>query len=133
MEKLRLISEEERKHKNKDPYQRFIKENETNIVTGRIFEQNPLISFVVPVYNVPDDMLTACIDSIIGQTYKNWELWLVDDFSSWESVREVLHSYETTPGVHVIYRTENEIFPKQQMMELQKQVVNTSHLWTVMM
>lgn len=99
--------EEERKHKNKDPYQRFIKENETNIVTGRTFEQNPLISFVVPVYNVPDDMLTACIDSIIGQTYKNWELWLVDDFSSWESVREVLRSYETTPGVHVIYRTEN--------------------------
>ena len=67
----------------------------------------PLISVVVPVYNVTSDMLHDCIDSVIAQTYQNWELILVDDYSSWENVRQVLAKYETQPRVHVIYRKEN--------------------------
>lgn len=40
-----------------------------------------LISVVVPVYNV-EDVLHFCIDSILNQTYKDFELILVDDGST---------------------------------------------------
>ena len=38
----------------------------------------PLISVIVPVYNV-EKYLAKCIDSIIAQTYTNLEILLVDD------------------------------------------------------
>lgn len=41
---------------------------------------NPLISVIVPVYNV-ERYLNQCIDSILAQTYKDFELILVDDGS----------------------------------------------------
>ena len=40
-----------------------------------------LISIIVPVYNVRE-YLKKCIESIIGQTYKNLEIILVDDGST---------------------------------------------------
>lgn len=42
---------------------------------------NELITVVVPVYNA-ENYLSECIESIIKQTYKNWELILVNDGSS---------------------------------------------------
>lgn len=42
---------------------------------------NPKISIIVPVYNV-ESFLTQCFESIIKQTYDNYEIILVDDGSS---------------------------------------------------
>ncbi|XOQ25504.1 MAG: glycosyltransferase [Mitsuokella multacida] len=42
--------------------------------------KNPLISVVVPIYNV-EKYLDHCVTSIINQTYKDFELILVDDGS----------------------------------------------------
>ena len=41
---------------------------------------NELISIIVPVYKV-EKYLEKCVKSIIGQTYKNLEIILVDDGS----------------------------------------------------
>jgi len=38
------------------------------------------ISVIIPVYNT-EKYLPKCIESVIGQTYKDWELLLVDDGS----------------------------------------------------
>ena len=42
--------------------------------------KRPLISVIVPCYNV-ERYLKKCVDSILNQTYKNLEIWLVDDGS----------------------------------------------------
>ena len=42
---------------------------------------NELISVIVPIYN-SEQYLAECIDSIVGQTYKNLEIILVDDGST---------------------------------------------------
>lgn len=41
---------------------------------------SPLISIIVPVYNV-EKYLDRCVESIVSQTYKNLEIILVDDGS----------------------------------------------------
>lgn len=41
---------------------------------------NPKISIICPVYNV-EKFINKCVDSIIEQTFKDWELILVDDGS----------------------------------------------------
>lgn len=40
----------------------------------------PIVSVVVPVFKV-ENVLHYCIDSILNQTYKDFELILVDDGS----------------------------------------------------
>ncbi len=44
------------------------------------YNEQPELSIVVPVYNVAD-YLEECVESIINQSYSNWELILVDDGS----------------------------------------------------
>ena len=39
---------------------------------------NDLISVIIPVYMV-EAYLTACVESVLAQTYQNYEVILVDD------------------------------------------------------
>ena len=41
---------------------------------------NPLISIIVPVYNA-EKYLSKCLDSIVAQTFDDWECILVNDAS----------------------------------------------------
>lgn len=43
-----------------------------------VFDRMVKISILVPLYNTPESFLTAMLDSVIDQTYENWELCLAD-------------------------------------------------------
>jgi len=50
----------------------------------------PVISLVVPVYNVPAQFLEACVVSVIRQNYPFWELCLCNDASTDPATLDVL-------------------------------------------
>lgn len=91
----------------KNEYDTWMEENEKDINKVETLAYNPLFSLVIPVYNVVDEQLIACIESVKNQTYKNWELRLVDDASSWENVRKVLGKYSAEKNIFIHYRSEN--------------------------
>ena len=39
----------------------------------------PLVSVIVTVYNIGEQLLTRCLDSILKQSYNNLEVIIVDD------------------------------------------------------
>ena len=53
----------------------------------------PLISIVMPTYNVPEAYLKDAIDSVIRQSYTNWQLCIADDASPEPHVSNILQQY----------------------------------------
>lgn len=52
---------------------------------------SPKISIVIPTYN-REKVIARTLDCIIAQTFKDWECFVVDDFSS-DNTRELVDSY----------------------------------------
>jgi glycosyltransferase involved in cell wall biosynthesis len=68
-------------------------------------ETKRTFSVIVPVYNV-EQFLNQCIDSILKQTFQNFELLLVNDGSSDSSVA-ICQSYQETDDRVVLLHQEN--------------------------
>jgi len=65
---------------------------------------NPLVSFVVPCYRLAH-LLRECVDSILRQSYANFEILILDDCSP-DNTPEVARSY-TDPRVRYIRNDSN--------------------------
>lgn len=50
-------------------------------------------SIILPVYDPPVNLLAECIDSVIAQIYKNWELCIVDDCSKNPVILNLIQNY----------------------------------------
>lgn len=71
-------------------------------------EYEPLISVVMPVYNVEEKWLRLCIESVVAQLYTNWELCIADDASPAPHIKAVLDEYAARDErIKVVYRPEN--------------------------
>lgn len=66
---------------------------------------NEFYSFIVPVYNT-EDYLGRCLDSILNQTYKNFEVICVDDGSTDNSL-SILKFYERKDFRIKVYSQKN--------------------------
>ena len=60
----------------------FPDEEQRRIEEETVFDNPVKISILVPLYNTPEPFLREMIESVLYQTYKNWELCLADGSDS---------------------------------------------------
>jgi len=72
------------------------------------FVTRPLISVVIPTFNTDERYLRECIESVLNQSYKDFELCIADDNSSKSHVLKVLNEYAAKDKrVKVVARKKN--------------------------
>jgi len=65
----------------------------------------PLVSIIMPVFN--SRWLKEAVESVLAQTYQNYELILVDDCSTLPAVLEMLERLKAAPKVKIIRNSRN--------------------------
>jgi glycosyltransferase involved in cell wall biosynthesis len=58
-----------------------------------VFEYMPRLSVVIPAYKTPERFLSAMLDSLLAQSYTNWEVCVADGSPRGEGVERVLKRY----------------------------------------
>mgnify|MGYP004569934311 FL=1 len=92
---------------NQSSYLKYLEEQRKNIERKEL-KYRPLISFIIPTYNVSKPLLKECLDSLLNQSYDNFEICISDDHSTLEETIEVLKEYEQKyDQIHVAYRKKN--------------------------
>jgi glycosyltransferase involved in cell wall biosynthesis len=81
-------------------YQQWIYDHEPDknaLARQKVESENlpdkPLMSIITPVYNPSPEVLRDTINSVLAQTYPNWELCLANGGSTMPGVREVLDEF----------------------------------------
>ena len=77
-----------------------------DIFKEKFIMDNPLISIIIPVYKA-EEYLNRCLDSILAQTYTNWECLLIDDGSS-DSSGSICDEYAANDSRFRVFHKENE-------------------------
>lgn len=73
------------------------------------FEYSPLISVAVPAYRTPEKFLVQMIDSLLAQTYGNWELCIANGSPEDSAMKKVLEEYTKKDSrIRVSELTENK-------------------------
>jgi GT2 family glycosyltransferase len=96
-------------------YQSWVRSNTlTDLMRSEIrqaiskLESKPLISIILPVFNVDERWLRRCLDSVLGQLYPNWELCIADDHSTAAHIRPILNEFAQKDGrIKVMFRDAN--------------------------
>lgn len=108
---LRLVTGQQVMH---PPYSKWLKKyNAQKLTTEQLqkqilsWENKPLISVAIPVYNPDLKYLEEAISSVKNQVYSNWELCISDDYST-AKTRELLKKHQLEDSrIKVHYRKEN--------------------------
>ena len=71
-----------------------------------VFAKRVKISILVPLFNTPENFLREMLDSVLNQTYENWELCLADGSDNGhKSVGEICQEYAKADGRgRIVYR-----------------------------
>ena len=104
-----------RKYREKRNYQkwlgiRLLSDTDRELLRREIenLSHQPLISIVMPVYNVGEKWLRRCLESVLNQIYENWELCIADDCSPSPHIRRVLEEYVARDKrIKVVFRETN--------------------------
>ena len=91
----RLFKIQENRRNNLENYKIWMQKNEPNeeILSeqrNHKFEYSPKISIVVPMYNTQSTFLNELVESVVNQTYDNFELCIADGSDSADESRDRL-------------------------------------------
>ncbi|MGD9944451.1 MAG: glycosyltransferase [Burkholderiaceae bacterium] len=92
----RVADWRERLHRSldtSDGYDDWILDAEARAEPLPRLTDGPLISILLPVYNIGEAWLRRCLDSVLAQRYEAWELCIADDASTQAHVSRVLDEY----------------------------------------
>ena len=96
---------------NQKSYLKWIEDNNEELKIEKL-KYNPKFSIIIPVYNVKKQLLSECLESILNQSYSNFEICIADDNSSLEETILTLKEYEKNPQIKIEYRKENGMISK---------------------
>ncbi len=63
---------------------------------------NSLISIIIPTYN-SERYISETIQSVVNQTYSNWELIIIDDGST-DSTAQIIQKHFSDPKIRYVYQ-----------------------------
>ena len=66
----------------------------------------PKFSIIVPIYKV-EKYVSQCIESILAQTYKDFEILCVDDCGNDGSIKIVENFAQTDSRIKILYQDKN--------------------------
>lgn len=95
MRLLKVYKQYKEEHKKKE-----------NIKLYKFNEEAPLVSVIIAAYNC-DKYINQCIDSLLNQSFKNFEIIVVDDGST-DRTYSILNEYKTKNKNLYIYRQKNK-------------------------
>jgi glycosyltransferase EpsE len=67
---------------------------------------HPLVSIVMATFNEPVDFITEAIESILHQTYNNWELLICDDSTNADTIDAINQLANTDSRIKIIRKSE---------------------------
>lgn len=106
VEKLKLLHINYRSEKVPAQYiEKYQKEKEKILLQIEEYEQGELISIIVPIYNV-ENYLRQCLDSIMSQTYQNFECLLIND-GSLDNSADICREYVSKDSRFRYFEKEN--------------------------
>lgn len=95
MRLLKVYKQYKEEHKKKE-----------NIKLYKFNEEAPLVSVIIAAYNC-DKYINQCIDSLLNQSFKNFEIIVVDDGST-DRTYSILNEYKTKNKNLYIYKQKNK-------------------------
>ena len=89
-------------------------------MTNNPIKEQAFVDIIVPNYNKAE-FLEEAINSVITQTYKNWHLYIVDDYSNDDSTK-VIKKFLNLENVTVIklYKNKGPSFCRNYAMRISK-------------
>ena len=64
---------------------------------------SPLVSFIIPYYNA-GVTIQETVDSVFNQTYKNFDIWIVNDGSTDQLSIDKLKEFEGNEKIHILHQ-----------------------------
>ncbi|MDD3475165.1 MAG: glycosyltransferase, partial [Candidatus Dojkabacteria bacterium] len=97
-----------------NPYEYWLQKNKITktrkkaiLLELQKLKYKPLISIVMPVYNIDVKWIKKAVKSVKNQIYPNWELCIADDASTNPQLIKYLKSLEKDPKIKITFREKN--------------------------
>ena len=92
----------------RNDYLKWIRTYEARLAPAAVHGAGPKLSVLMAVYNSEPTHLRAAIDSVLDQTFGNWELCIADDASTNPEIAPILNGYAARDSrIKLVFRSEN--------------------------